>query len=84
MDNLWVTTGLIYVFDALLPLFFGAITTINQPGLIHQGVDITPREKISGPLVGGLEHLLSFHILEISIPIDYKFSEGLKPPDFLV
>ena len=31
-------------------------------------------------LVGGLEHFLFFHILGIIIPIDYYFSEGLKPP----
>ena len=30
-------------------------------------------------LVGGLEHVLFFHILKIIIPTDY-FSEGLKPP----
>ena len=31
-------------------------------------------------LVGGLEHVLCSHILEIIIPTDYYFSEGLKPP----
>jgi len=31
-------------------------------------------------LVGGLEHLLFSRILEISIPTDYYFSEGLKTP----
>ena len=32
-------------------------------------------------LVGGLEHVLFFHILGIIIPTDYFFySEGLKPP----
>ena len=31
-------------------------------------------------LVGGLEHLLCFHILGIIIPIEKYFSEGFKPP----
>ena len=31
-------------------------------------------------LVGGLEHVLFFHILGIVTPTDYYFSEGLKPP----
>ena len=31
-------------------------------------------------LIGGLEHCLFFHVLGIIIPIDYYFSEGLKPP----
>jgi len=31
-------------------------------------------------LVGGLEHVLFFHILGIMIPTDQYLSEGLKPP----
>jgi hypothetical protein len=31
-------------------------------------------------LVGGLEHVLFFHILGIIILTDEYFSEGLKPP----
>ena len=31
-------------------------------------------------LVGGLEHVLFFHILGITIPTDSYFSDGLKPP----
>ena len=33
-----------------------------------------------GYLVGGLEHVLFFHLLGIIIPTDSYFSEGLKPP----
>jgi hypothetical protein len=31
-------------------------------------------------MVGGLEHVLFFHILGIIIPTDKYVSEGLKPP----
>ena len=31
-------------------------------------------------LVGGLEHVLFFHILGILIPTEKYFSDGLKPP----
>ena len=31
-------------------------------------------------LVGGLEHVLFFHLLGIIIPRDSYFSDGLKPP----
>ena len=37
--------------------------------------------KIEGKL-GGLEHFLFFHILEVIIPTDYFFPEELKPPCF--
>ena len=35
-------------------------------------------------LVGGLEHVLFFHILGIIIPTDSYFSEGLKPPTIYI
>ena len=35
-------------------------------------------------LVGGLEHVLFFHLLGLIIPIDKKRSEGLKPPTSFV
>jgi hypothetical protein len=41
-----------------------------------------PRVKIF--LVGGLEHVLFFHILGTIIPFDKYFSEGLKPPSSFV
>ena len=52
----------------------GAPNLMNAPG---------PRDvfQSSAKLVGGLEHFLFFHILEIIIPTDFHiFQKGLKPP----
>jgi len=48
----------------------------QNDGCRHQLIDI----YIYTYLVGGLEHVLFFHILGIILPFDKYFSEGLKPP----
>ena len=56
---------------------------MDKLGRNHENMRAWPQQFtiFTGNLVGGLEHLLFFHILGLFIPpTDLIFSEGVKPP----